>query len=107
MQRRRHAKTREAMLDFFNRKCRICSFNDVRALEIDHVYGDGNIHSSGTARRNRTPLTVDKIIKAPHRFQLLCANCHRIKTVIEGDQTTRIEPVGQLNWIEANEGAGN
>ncbi len=46
-------------------KCRECSQNDVRTLEIDHVDGD----RSNKARGN---------------FKCLCGSCHNIKTRTDG-----------------------
>jgi len=59
--------------------CKECGFNDYRVLEIDHIFGNGQ----------DMPLTVKGIIFyylenpqiAREELQVLCANCHRIKTI--------------------------
>jgi len=54
-----------------------CGCEDTRILEIDHIYGDGHVdHKRGytTARKvvsGETDIT---------RLQLLCPNCHTLKT---------------------------
>lgn len=64
--------------------CVICGYNyDWRALEIDHINGDGfkerKKYKSGY--RGASIHQKFKAIKRNReRFQLLCANCHRIKT---------------------------
>ena len=50
--------------------CNVCGLKDVRCLEIDHVHG-----------KNKS-LSVYDISD----FQVLCANHHRIKTIVEEQQ---------------------
>jgi hypothetical protein len=57
--------------------CVRCGFSDVRALQIDHVYGGG--------RRELRQLTTAqfyvRLRQVPGDYQLLCANCNAIKKV--------------------------
>lgn len=53
-------------------KCIVCGEKDLRCLEIDHVNG-------------RRKLKKGEIYKI-NEFQCLCANHHRIKTVMEKQQ---------------------
>jgi hypothetical protein len=74
-----------------NRQCRwknedgTFGCNDLRMIDIDHVYENG-IQDRLTARgHRRQPTTylrriLDKIVSGSDEFQLLCANCHRLKT---------------------------
>ena len=63
--------------------CKHCGFNDYRVLQIDHIYGNGQ----------DMPLNVKGIILyylenpniAREELQVLCANCHRIKSLENGD----------------------
>lgn len=55
-------------------KCVVCKQGDVRCLEIDHVHG--RTHKKGNPDQD---YSVDD-------FQTLCANHHRIKTVVENQQ---------------------
>lgn len=74
--KRTRRKLRERVLDFFGRKCCICGFDDIRALQVDHKNGDG-------AQERRVLRNMEtiyrKILKFPHGYQLLCANCNWIK----------------------------
>ena len=56
--------------------CAICSFDDIRALQIDHINGDG-----ADERRNTHADAFHKDIIAGGRsdLQVLCANCNWIK----------------------------
>lgn len=57
-------------------KCAECGIDDFRVLEIDHVNGGGTAD-----RRKRNDMTRHlAIINGEQGFQLLCGNCHRIKT---------------------------
>lgn len=58
-------------------KCSKCEFNDFRLLELDHINEDGRIDRSSGARmrwikENLNGLRADA--------QLLCPNCHALKT---------------------------
>ncbi len=64
-------------------KCKHCGNEDHRVLEIDHVFGNGK----------EMPLSDKKIVDIyldnPHlcftELQILCRNCHRIKSLEHGD----------------------
>ena len=63
--------------------CKHCGIEDPRVLEIDHVFGNGK----------EMPLSdkdiMDIYIDNPHlcktELQILCRNCHRIKSLTHGD----------------------
>jgi hypothetical protein len=38
------AKKRRKLIDFMGGKCVWCGFDDIRALQIDHINGGGNKH---------------------------------------------------------------
>jgi len=82
--RRYRFKHRQQILNFYRNKCAICGFDDVRALQLDHINGGGtkenkSISSAGINRR---------ALKHPEEYQLLCANCNWIKRV-ENKETRR------------------
>lgn len=56
--------------------CKKCNFKDYRALQIDHINGGGMKHIRSFSS-NKTYLKF--VIKNPSMFQVLCANCNRIK----------------------------
>lgn len=70
-------KIRREVINAYGGKCVKCGFNDIRALQLDHVDGNGTKHRKYVSvrmlmfwlKRNAFPKT----------FQLLCANCNSIK----------------------------
>lgn len=69
---------REAAIQKLGGKCNHCSISDIRVLDIDHINADGNIereqlHEFEILRRIISGDFLD--------YQLLCANCHRLKTI--------------------------
>jgi len=52
-------------------------FADERALQIDHRAGNGN--AERRAVNNNAPAIYRRVLREPHRYQLLCANCNWIK----------------------------
>ena len=80
--------------------CITCGINDSRVLEIDHIFGNGR----------DMPLTKSSIIDyylenpdiACEELQVLCANCHRIKTLTDGTKTGR----GKSNLVTYEQNYG-
>lgn len=56
--------------------CRDCGHVDQRVLQVDHIDGGGCAHraKTGGAQYWRT------VLRRIEEFQLLCANCHMIKS---------------------------
>lgn len=67
-------KLREAALAVLGGCCVVCGNADKRVLQIDHVAGDRKQDSPNPQTRYRN------VKRNPARYQLLCANCHSIKT---------------------------
>lgn len=67
---------RQRVLDTLGRRCP-CGWDDERALQIDH-------RVSGGGRAERLRLGVNgmyrRMLLHPDEYQVLCANCHAIKT---------------------------
>jgi hypothetical protein len=63
------------LLKFLGNLCWRCGFDDVRALQIDHINGGG--------RAERKELSTERIYQRirenRNEYQLLCANCNWIK----------------------------
>lgn len=71
-------KRRKRIIDRLGGRCAVCGFDDIRALQIDHVHGNGAEH------RRRTPNSYAyyKEIEAEAdsgAYQVLCANHNQIK----------------------------
>lgn len=71
------AKNRKAAIDILGGKCAICGFDDIRALEIDHINGGGQTDRKTRGARERY-VAIAK--GQTDGFQVLCSNCHSIKT---------------------------
>ena len=56
--------------------CVKCNFSDKRALQIDHVNGGGNKHRNTLTSHRQF---ADYVKLHLNEFQVLCANCNRIK----------------------------
>ena len=77
---RKHRRLlRERAVAFLGGLCAHCGIADYRVLHIDHVDGGGGAEKRaiGDAGIHR------KILAGAEGYQLLCANCHNIKTWYE------------------------
>lgn len=70
--RRGYEKLREAAFDILGRQCVRCGFDDIRALQVDHVNGGG-------WKQQRGWTLYRSVLKDPEEYQTLCANCNWIK----------------------------
>lgn len=84
------AKQREELIALLGGKCIRCGFDDPRAMQIDHVYGDGRKERTQKYKSNYSYYVVVKelVIAGTDRYQLLCANCNQIKKV-ENNEVAR------------------
>jgi 5-methylcytosine-specific restriction endonuclease McrA len=74
--RDRERKLRQEVLERFGAKCAICGYDgDIRALEIDHINNNGNIER----KKMRHSEILKRALEHSEEYQLLCANCNRIK----------------------------
>lgn len=71
--------------------CCRCGFSDMRALQIDHIHGDGRLELELGGRM----LWLNRVWVRTHseelqkRYQVLCANCNWIKRDENGEQRTK------------------
>jgi len=82
-----NVKYRQDVLGILGLRCITCGFDDIRALQIDHVKGTG---ASERNRRNGEignpyKLILKKIIDGSEDYQVLCANCNWIKRSENGE----------------------
>ena len=76
-----HRRIRKEVIDHLGGKCIRCGFSDPRALQVDHVNGEGWIEHRGKTRLP-TYSYSKKVLSYPADvgpYQLLCANCNWIK----------------------------
>jgi|SaaInlLV_10m_DNA_2_1039722.scaffolds.fasta_scaffold00537_25 Zn ribbon nucleic-acid-binding protein len=68
---------RKKVLDHLGGACVHCGFDDIRALQIDHVNGGGR------KDRNKQVIGFYKKVmeNRENSYQLLCANCNTIKRI--------------------------
>lgn len=79
--RNRRAKLRKEILEKLGNKCCLCSFDDKRILEIDHIYGGGNQEIKSFKNKNWNQYlahVLKSIEKNEKKYRLLCPNCNRL-----------------------------
>jgi 5-methylcytosine-specific restriction endonuclease McrA len=78
--RRRALKT-EA-LNTYGTACAVCGFDDIRALQIDHIHNNGNIERKALGGQQVSGWRFYEHLKKlgwPSGYQTLCANHNLIK----------------------------
>lgn len=79
--RKRYARVRIESIRILGGKCKICKIDDYRVLQVDHIVPIG----LGSRRLSNMQI-FPKIVRGDYpldNLQLLCANCHMIKTTEE------------------------
>lgn len=70
------------MVEYLSDKsCIKCGNNDYRVLEFDHI--DPKTKSIGIAQALHNIWAWDRILNEIKKCQILCSNCHKIKTAEE------------------------
>lgn len=77
--RKKYWKEKIAILDSLGGKCVQCGNSDVRVLDLDHIDSSKKQYKS-EYRSAKTPLRLRLWREEIKNLQILCANCHRIKT---------------------------
>lgn len=82
--RRAHRyKMRKIVSDYLAKNpCAVCGFSDIKALEFDHINRDSkkSKNKNISVLMNGTP-SLKSLLSEIKKCQVLCANCHRIKTI--------------------------
>lgn len=75
-----NVKYREDVIKKLGVRCKKCGFDDIRALQIDHVNNDG-FKERGAEKGVGNPykIILGKIGEGSKNYQVLCANCNWIK----------------------------
>lgn len=94
-ERIRHRKKGQDMklkvFQLLGNKCARCGLTDERVFQLDHVNGDG-AHYRENRHRRRAYIIYESILSGEERLidhQILCANCHMIKTLEEREYVIR------------------
>ena len=95
-------KLKAAAYDALGNKCKICGFNDIRALQIDHVNGFDK-----TEGKRNLQKVYGEILTGSTSYQILCANCNWIKRLTNNETNTNIrykrngkELINYLNGLD-------
>lgn len=82
---------REQVLTALGNKCVRCGMEDHRVLEIDHVNGNGAEERRMYGGNSFVELVIHNGMFREYfyshldEYQILCANCHTIKTIENGE----------------------
>lgn len=80
---RRRAEQQKLMFEYFyNNPCVDCGNTDIRTLQFDHV-SDNKEHDIGIMMRGH--MNWDKILNEMQKCEVVCANCHCIRTSIRAN----------------------
>ena len=73
---------RQQMMNYLSDKsCVQCGVNDIRVLDFDHI--DPSKKSFSISQAITNTRSWDVILKEIKKCQILCSNCHKIKTATE------------------------
>ena len=61
-----------------DKKCEICGFNDIRALEFDHI--NPNEKNDTISNLLYAKMNWDAAVEEMKKCRILCSNCHSIHT---------------------------
>ena len=88
--REERLQRRKKTLDAMGGKCIKCGFSDYRAIQIDHMNGDGKIERHLLRRKDYYETVLASYLKEENRYQLLCCNCNWIKRVENGEYRKKL-----------------
>lgn len=75
--RKERALIKEDVMQHYGGKCTCCGIDDIRFLNIDHIYGGGNKHRRDIGRSSGTGFYYwIRVNNYPEDFQVLCYNCN-------------------------------
>ena len=103
-------KQRKYALSLLGMRCVKCGYEDIRALHIDHI--NPVLRKSNKDKKHKDTATdvlnaYKRGLSLENEFQVLCANCHYIKTFYEKkehlkrfDETVRFVENNQMDFFE-------
>lgn len=79
-------KLRDATIAGLGGQCIECGFNDIRALQIDHINGGGvKEFKERKYKGDYNKQVLQSFLNKENKYQLLCANCNWIKRSINNE----------------------
>ena len=75
-------KVKQTILGRYGSECVLCGFNDMRALQLDHLNDNGSEERKALGSQKFSGVKFYRyLIKQglPDGYQILCANCNNIK----------------------------
>ena len=78
-QRQERINIKNKLFELLGDKCVKCGFSDVRALQIDHINGNGKKDRGKLNPKDFYRYALNKVKNGCNEYQLLCANCNWIK----------------------------
>ena len=87
--RRYNLRVRRALIAILGGKCNNCGFSDSRALQVDHISGNGHIDRKEMIGMENVQY-LKRILSGSKDYQLLCANCNWIKRSVNKEVMKRI-----------------
>ena len=95
-----HDKLRNEVLDKLGGKCVKCGFADRRALQIDHVNGNGLADRKLYTNGGSSWSFLKAVLRDKEgKYQLLCANCNWIKKSENKERTGKPSLVSRMDSI--------
>ena len=82
---------KSAVFELLGKTCVSCGFNDIRALQIDHINGGGNKHRLNSHGRTIYYLILANPDESIKKYQVLCANCNWIKRCEKNENRGRLK----------------
>ena len=81
-----NAEYRKLLIEKLGNVCARCNYSDIRALQIDHINGDGFLERApGSKLRHFRYKNKLEDPEANKKYQVLCANCNQIKRIENGE----------------------
>jgi len=78
------------------------AYTDIRALEIDHIDGGGLVHFRSIGRMGGSAFYKWLIARGfPEGYQVLCANCNRIKRAVNQEVRKKGKGIGYHHMQKA------
>lgn len=98
--------TRLRLIKLLGNCCKHCGTDDKRVLQLDHINGDGKFerkrNKNGNCSKPKYKSILDRILNGYVGLQVLCANCHMIKTYENKDHLPIKKPTQVLMEPQIN-----